>query len=478
MGGTKKSNSIHRDMISSLPDDLLCHILSFLSTKEAALTPVLSKRWSNLLQLLPFLDFDDSVLLNPKKGQRRRNGVFEDFVDRLLSRRVETSSSPVQRVSLKCRQGGVTPDCIIRWILTIVMDLGVLDLSLAIDFGILHLPSNVFKSNTLVKLRIGTMIRLSHFPSYLVSPTLKSLVLDLVEFRDGVKVEFKPILLSFPLLQSLQILESNKWNFWNGSASCRALKSLIYTSDVDCCDPKPCVSFDSPSLVYLEYSDVVADKYENLMLDSLVEARIDLHLNADQIMRKPKGIGFVPGDVTNLLKGLRNVKILCLSPDALEALYYRGVRIPVFNNLISLSLGSDRPHGTPLIFWKLLPSLLRNSLNLETLIIKGLVRYVVQGWENGYVNTSPTSLVYFSWDDVYDSLSSSAMKVLEITGYKGTCQELNQMKCFLGKLQHLQMARVCLKAMDVRERNRITKDLLLLPKVSSNCEIQVMKETA
>ncbi|CAE6076746.1 unnamed protein product [Arabidopsis arenosa] len=106
------------------------------------------------------------------------------------------------------------------------------------------------------------------------------------------------------------------------------------------------------------------------------------------------------------------VKILCLSPDALEALYYRGDRIPLFNNLISLSVGSDKPHGSPFIFWKLLPSLLNNSLNIETLTIKGLVHYVAEGWEG----LSPMSRLCFSWDAVSDSLSSSAMKVLEITG--------------------------------------------------------------
>lgn len=37
-------------------------------------------------------------------------------------------------------------------------------------------------------------------------------------------------------------------------------------------------------------------------------------------MRKkaPDNVGFVPGDVSTLFKGIRNVKILCLSPDALD----------------------------------------------------------------------------------------------------------------------------------------------------------------
>ncbi|CAH8354777.1 unnamed protein product, partial [Eruca vesicaria subsp. sativa] len=50
--------------------------------------------------------------------------------------------------------------------------------------------------------------------------------------------------------------------------------------------------------------------------------------------------------------------------------YRSGGSLPVFNNLICLSLGSDRPHGTPYIFWKMLSSLLINSINLQTLIIK------------------------------------------------------------------------------------------------------------
>ncbi|KAF2559078.1 hypothetical protein F2Q68_00017591 [Brassica cretica] len=44
----------------------------------------------------------------------------------------------------------------------------------------------------------------------------------------------------------------------------KTLQRLVYRRDDDASGPKPCVMFDTPGLVYLEYSNVVADKYENL----------------------------------------------------------------------------------------------------------------------------------------------------------------------------------------------------------------------
>ncbi|CAF1934041.1 BnaC05g37080D [Brassica napus] len=78
----------------------------------------------------------------------------------------------------------------------------------------------------------------------------------------------------------------------------RTLQRLVYRRDDDASGSKPCVMFDTPGLVYLEYSNVVADKYENLRLDSLVDVRLDLQLTGDQILRKnaTDGVGFVPGD--------------------------------------------------------------------------------------------------------------------------------------------------------------------------------------
>ncbi|XP_048622746.1 putative F-box protein At3g58950 [Brassica napus] len=48
--------TLEMDHISGLLDEVLSHILSFLPTKLAALTSVLSTRWRNLLTLVPNLD--------------------------------------------------------------------------------------------------------------------------------------------------------------------------------------------------------------------------------------------------------------------------------------------------------------------------------------------------------------------------------------------------------------------------------------
>jgi hypothetical protein len=44
--------------LSNLPDEVLRHILSFLSTKDAVRTSLLSKRWEYLWASIPNLDFE------------------------------------------------------------------------------------------------------------------------------------------------------------------------------------------------------------------------------------------------------------------------------------------------------------------------------------------------------------------------------------------------------------------------------------
>ncbi|KAL2895518.1 hypothetical protein RDABS01_011427 [Bienertia sinuspersici] len=89
------------DRISELPDFILHHVLSFLSTKEAARTGLISKRWQYVWETFPILDCNEWFfgreldILNPKelglpKDERRkifnRRQKFLNYVDEKLQR--------------------------------------------------------------------------------------------------------------------------------------------------------------------------------------------------------------------------------------------------------------------------------------------------------------------------------------------------------------------------------------------------------
>ncbi|XP_018623283.1 F-box/LRR-repeat protein At3g26922-like isoform X2 [Nicotiana tomentosiformis] len=76
------------DRISQLPDDILVHILSFLSVKEAADTSVLSKRWLPLWRYVPRLDFAATKPLHEvaldEKLRKRHMKKYVRWVNRTL----------------------------------------------------------------------------------------------------------------------------------------------------------------------------------------------------------------------------------------------------------------------------------------------------------------------------------------------------------------------------------------------------------
>ncbi|CAI0375064.1 unnamed protein product [Linum tenue] len=74
------ATGIDDDRLSSLPDEIITHILSYLQTKYAVVTAVLSRRWKNLWTRVSSLDFDNRSTL------RKRDMEFRRFVDRVLSR--------------------------------------------------------------------------------------------------------------------------------------------------------------------------------------------------------------------------------------------------------------------------------------------------------------------------------------------------------------------------------------------------------
>lgn len=66
------------------------------------------------------------------------------------------------------------------------------------------------------------------------------------------------------------------------------------------------------------------------------------------------------------------------------------------------------------------------------------------------------------------------VKVLEITGYGGSCKELKLMEYLLEKLKCLEIVKVSVQQENNNhgEYLRVTNDLMKLPGVSSKCQIQ------
>ncbi|CAJ2659479.1 unnamed protein product [Trifolium pratense] len=84
VGSTHKKQKAKEDIISKLPDSLISHILSFLPTKDAVRTSVLSTRWIDCWKLITKMNFNDSVFYSPKKKKSGGKQYFINFVNRVL----------------------------------------------------------------------------------------------------------------------------------------------------------------------------------------------------------------------------------------------------------------------------------------------------------------------------------------------------------------------------------------------------------
>jgi len=169
------------DRISSLPDELLSYILSFLPTKLAFTTTLLSKRWIPLCYSLPVLAFDYEV---DKKYETKQDyetfDCFCRFVDTLMLSRPSTNQ-PLKSFHLNFFYGH--PDTafnVTKW-LKAAKQHCVEEVHLSL--GSHTLNPFIFISRTLVVLKLKR-IDFSIDTSCVHLPLLKTLHLKHVGFRN------------------------------------------------------------------------------------------------------------------------------------------------------------------------------------------------------------------------------------------------------------------------------------------------------
>ncbi|EOA18195.1 hypothetical protein CARUB_v10006678mg [Capsella rubella] len=409
------------DMINGLSDDIISHILSFLPFNEATSTSVLSKRWRYLFAFRPNLHIDDQEV----GGEQ----IFIDFVDRVLS---ASGNFPIRKISLKC-QTTIDTGHVTRWMIDVLKH-GVLDLDIdVLPTEPILVPLEIFTCKTFVALKLAPAFD-ALIPDYVSLPSLKTLSLSSIWFYNRNYCALEKLLSACPVLEELTIYGGS----WENRECTRTVSSstlkrltILCTERLDYWD----MTLDTPSLAYLEYSDIVPKNYPFVNLESLVEAKLDL----------TSTVGY--SNPTNLIKGLRNVETLELASRTCRAFCNFREAIPVFSQLSRLSIIIDSLYHR----WEHLPVLLEKSPNLQTLVIKGPL--YADRYDGEYGHSCP-------------------VKVLKIAEYGGKVGELEHMKHFLELLPRLELVKVRAYAINDKEESRITNDLLMVPRLS-NCKIQI-----
>lgn len=181
------------DRISSLPDPIIGHILSFLPTKLSAATSILSKRWKPIWLSLPTLHFEDETFPNYDSF---RLFVLTFFLTRDIS-------LPLHSFHLKCTKASYLHSEDINRFVQAATQRVIENLNLRTVSFRLELPRSIFSCETLVVLRLYG-ISLNELSRVVVHfPCLKILDLSHVFFKHA---EYLPKLLSgCPILEELEI---------------------------------------------------------------------------------------------------------------------------------------------------------------------------------------------------------------------------------------------------------------------------------
>ncbi|WVY95342.1 hypothetical protein V8G54_034430 [Vigna mungo] len=232
------------DLISSLPDEIICYILSFLPSQQVVTTTVLSKRWNLLWRFVPSLDFDTAI---EDFWRLNRRKTFNKFYSSMYSFLVGREDQPFYRIRLRhiCNSSIDFTESIKTHIQTAVSGsdrVQILDLKFDQDIVI---PSVVFIFKTLVALKLEK-ITLEDI-SFVDLPLLK--ILHLKNIISPIKIDLPRLLSGCPNLEVLNVLEV--WRETKGKFI--RLPKLVR------------VSIDEPLLPLKIFKDVEVLKFDYVM---------------------------------------------------------------------------------------------------------------------------------------------------------------------------------------------------------------------
>ncbi|GMI85277.1 hypothetical protein like AT3G59200 [Hibiscus trionum] len=425
------------DRISSLPDPILCHILSFLPTKDAVRTSVVSPRWRYIFDSMPILEFQNCLSdISSRLGAEN----FKSFVDRLLffPNHVSLECFRLYESSLRHDHYSHLNGRIYGWICAALWR-GVKEID--IRYKLLPvLPTFLFTSQSLMTLKLDINAYMK-IPSKVCLPNLKSLHLKNKGFLDGGSIHrlISGCLALEDLVMDLPKLPKKISELSIHSLSLKRLTldfsySMVIVFPLDF---NYTFVINTPNLVYFKYVGPIAEGY--CLMNSLEKAYLNLESGTT-------------ATISNLLQGICNAKCLHLTIEQPEMLRVPPEPVLEFHKLVELELKIHKEYRDWQGTWVV--QFLRCAPDLESLRLDLPVPHRV---------FKPLPLP----EEVPPCLLFQ-LKEIKIRYFEGNKHMFEMIRYFLN---HASVLEALIIGIEKDEELSIMKKLLGLPRNSKKCRI-------
>ncbi|KAK4576186.1 hypothetical protein RGQ29_026935 [Quercus rubra] len=431
------------DRISNLPSSLICHILSFLNTKEAIATSILSSRWKPLWILVPTLDLQDDCRQEPIS--------FTHIVYRVLALHI----APLLRNFSLAWYSPCNSFHLDAWIHT-ALARNVEHLRLEIYLNgqdgtefyngrRFELPRSFYFCRTVVVLELTGGIVLDPPPSFQF-PSLK--IMSLCEILYRPHYTFSMLLCGCPVLEDLSVTRDGTDGMINFTVSLPTLKRLsieFYTYERDLPDYK--LEIYAPALEYFGFRGDLRNVVFLKKLANLVEAHVEVRavefLQEDWV----REYEIYYGDrVFKLVRALNNAKFFSLYPGDKECIGFGSIFPSRFQKLARLNFKVNKSN------WHVLQALLVVAPDLEVLVLDKHFHFN----EDELCWTEPS-------DD--PGYLSSRLTTFKFNGFEGLEHEMEFVKYIINEARSLKT--VTINVFDKQSKGSILEELSMFSRINS-----------
>ncbi|KAK2391516.1 F-box/FBD/LRR-repeat protein [Trifolium repens] len=320
----KHGETENADRLSDLPDCVILHILSFLNTRQAVQTCVLSPRYRDLWKHLPTL-----ILQHKNFGTIK---IFTKFLSRVLSLRDDS----IPLLSLHFSQNGCLQPHLIKRVANYAISHNVQRLGLSVICNIEQLPPSIFSCQSITYLELSVYPKdygpKPVFPKSFSLPALTTLHLGNFAFCPNDNNSRAEPFSAFNRLNTLVLLQCGVRDTLNLCISSATLvKFTMHSHSYDFYEIELC----TPSLDTFAFIGRPHQKISGSSLSYVKHVDIDAEISSMDTEIPPKFL-------LSWLLELINTKSLTVTASTLQVLSLNSnllkIKLPSLGNLKSLKV--------------------------------------------------------------------------------------------------------------------------------------------